>query len=158
MITETQWLSLCLASESNQPHEFRYIAYAIRNRVIGRNRFPNTFRDVILQRYQFSYFNPWTGQNVLDDDEIYKVALQGYAGQILERYRDLLEYGSHLMVSPSYQDIEWNAPFSLDVLHYYSPVSMKPKFKPPAWMEHAKYSFTPPGVDPSRFVFAAGVP
>lgn len=154
MITETQWLKLGMASETNLVHEFKYIGWCIKSRVIGRNRFPNTYRDVILQPKQFSYFNPWTGQDVLDDTELYNLALQGYAGKILKANEGILEYGARVIINSNW----WDAPFGLDVTHYYSPISMVPKFKPPSWMKQAKYSFTPPGVDPQRFVFAAGVP
>lgn len=147
--TEIDWLGLAIRSESDQPHEFLAIGWTIRNRVWAR-RFPNTYRDVILQRKQFSYFNAWTGYP--DKPEaIWEKAVQGYAGG--PGLDAATECAAHVIAAPA-----WAAPFGPDVLHYYSPVSMKPKGSAPPWAKTAKRLFTPSGIDPARFVYAAGVP
>lgn len=156
-LRDLDWLALCLASESNQPHEWQYIAWTIKLRVEGQNRYPNTYRDVVLQPSQFSYFNLWTtgkvGARALTDQEIWTVAMKGYAGTIYTKNRSLLDgCAAHVAALPL-----WQAPFPLDTLHYYSPVSMKPKGAKPAWAPSARLLITPSGVDPQRFVFAAGV-
>lgn len=155
-LRDLDWFALGLASESNQIHEWQYIAWAIKLRVEGKNRYPDTYRDVVLQPSQFSYFNLWTGKGgaqALTDQEIWKLALKGYAGAIYTKHRNLLDNCAAIIsVAPI-----WQAPFPLDTLHYYSPVSMKPKGSKPAWLPSARLLITPSGVDPQRFVFAAGV-
>lgn len=155
-IRDRDWLALCLASESNGIHEWQYIAWVIKLRVEGQNRFPNTYRDVVLQPSQFSYFNEWTakgGARALTDHEIWMLAMKGYAGAIYSRHRSLLDgCAARVAALPL-----WQAPFPVDTLHYYSPVSMKPKGSKPAWVPSARLLMTPSGVDPQRFVFAAGV-
>lgn len=158
-LRDLDWLALCLASESNQPHEWQYIAWTIKLRVEGQNRYPNTYRDVVLQPSQFSYFNLWTDYRkptsgaALTDQEIWRLALKGYAGAIYTKHRNLLDNCAAIIsISPI-----WQAPFPLDTLHYYSLVSMKPKGSKPAWLPSARLLITPSGVDPQRFVFAAGV-
>lgn len=153
-MNETEWLALCVASETNQPHEWPYVAWAIRNRVEAK-KFPNTYEGVILQPWQFSYFNAWTtGKGKLSGSALVAAVKSGYAGRAYAARRKELEAcAAAVMAAPP-----WQAPFGADVMHYYSPVSMNPAGSEPAWADEAKRLFTPPGVDPERFVFAAGVP
>lgn len=155
MISDYKWLGLVIRSESDQPHEWSYIGWSIRNRVLSL-RYPNLYEAVILSRKQFSYFNQFEYLGA-DRDRIYAAALKGYAGDSSGwPENDLVQAencAKEVISSP-----RWKAPFHNDVMHYYSPISMKPVGSKPAWITSAKRLITPSGVDPTRFVFAAGVP
>lgn len=152
--TETDWMALAMASESNEHHEWPYIGWVIRNRKTRRFRGAERFVDVILARKQFSYFDKWTAiDQPLLHAQIWEHSMEGYAGRIYLDNRHEIT----LCASSVINAMAWQAPFGVDVLHYYSPVSMKPKGSKPAWEPTAKRLFTPSGVDPNRFVFAAGV-
>lgn len=155
MPTDYQWLGLVIRSESDQPHEWSYIAWSIRNRVLS-SRYPNLYESVILSRKQFSYFNQFENLGA-DRVKIYDAALKGYAGDSSgwseNNLKEAEACAREVISSPRYK-----APFHIDVMHYYSPISMKPAGSKPAWISSAKRLITPSGVDPMRFVFAAGVP
>lgn len=155
MPTEAQWLGLCIRSETDQPHEFQAIGWAIRNRVLSA-RYPNLYQAVVLSRKQFSYFNQFSAL-VNDPDALYAAAVKGYAGDNRgwdeNDLADAQECAEELIVTP-----RWRAPFGHLVTHYWSPVSMSPKGSAPPWAKSAKRTFTPSGIDPARFVFAEGVP
>ena len=55
---ETLWLARCIFSETKQPREQELVAWVVRNRVETAYRGKRTYRDVILDPYQFSAFNP----------------------------------------------------------------------------------------------------
>lgn len=55
---ETLWLARCIYSETTEPAEMELVAWVVRNRVETRYRGKATYRDVILDPYQFSAFNP----------------------------------------------------------------------------------------------------
>lgn len=152
--SEIKWLGLVIRSESDQPHEWLYIGWTVRNRVLNK-RYPSLYESVILSRKQFSYFNQFESLGT-DRMRIYQAALKGYAGDSSgwdeNDLADAEECAREVISSP-----RWKAPFGVDVMHYYSPISMVPKRSKPAWAPTAKRLFTPSGVDPARFVFAAGV-
>ena len=153
-VSEAQWLGLTIRSESDQPHEWPAIGWTVRNRVLSP-RYPNDYEAVILQPKQFSYFNRFQAL-AADPAALYAEAVRGYAGDSSGwGENDLSEtVKCARSVIAAYR---WSAPFGADVLHYYSPVSMVPKGSAPPWAPTAKRLFTPSGIDPQRFVFAAGV-
>jgi len=57
---ETLWLARCIFSESKRPKEQELIAWVVRNRVETAYRGKTSYRDAILDPYQFSAFNPGT--------------------------------------------------------------------------------------------------
>lgn len=162
-ISEHLWKALCLCTESNRPEEWPYISEVIDNRVLSP-RYPNSVRDVVLQPKQFSAFNAWTGKkttataigyrglyNEVFDAHVGDAALLALAVEDVICAFGWGRWGKHgVIVDP--------VEFPSSVLHYYSPISMKPKGSAPAWAKQAKRLFTPPGIDPERFVFAEGVP
>jgi len=153
--SEARWLGLCLRSESDAPHEWWAIGWSIRNRVLS-SRYPDLYQAVILSRKQFSYFNQFA--SLLGDPEaLYAAAVKGYAGDSSGWHENDLamaqECAAELIAAPRY-----HAPFGADVMHYWSPASMKPFGSAPPWATSAKRRFTPDRIDPLRFVFAAGVP
>src|SRR5688572_8574152 len=133
--TEVKWLGLVIRSESDQPHEWQYIGWSIRNRVLS-SRYPNLYESVILSRKQFSYFNQF--ENLGGDRvKIYDAALKGYAGDRSGWHENDLVHAEYcakeIIESPRYK-----APFGVDVMHYYSPISMKPVGNKPVWISSAK--------------------
>ena len=58
--SETLWLARCIYSETKRPEEQELVAWVIRNRVETGYRGNRTYRDAVLDRYQFSAFNPGT--------------------------------------------------------------------------------------------------
>ena len=57
---ETLWLARCIFSETKRPEEQELVAWVIRNRVETGYRGQHSYRDVVLDPYQFSAFNPGT--------------------------------------------------------------------------------------------------
>jgi len=55
---ETLWLARIIYSETKRPTEQELVAWVVRNRVDTIYRGKNTYRDVALDPYQFSAFNP----------------------------------------------------------------------------------------------------
>ncbi len=56
--SETLWLARGIFSESKRPEEQVLVAWIIRNRVETRYRGKSSYREVILDPFQFSAFNP----------------------------------------------------------------------------------------------------
>ncbi|HMB90785.1 MAG TPA: hypothetical protein VKP65_08055 [Rhodothermales bacterium] len=56
--SETLWLARVIYSETKQPEEQELIAWVVRNRVETGYRGKRTYRDTVLDRLQFSAFNP----------------------------------------------------------------------------------------------------
>ena len=55
---EVLWLARCIYSETKQPHEQELVAWVVRNRVETGYRGKHSYQDVVLDRWQFSAFNP----------------------------------------------------------------------------------------------------
>ncbi len=55
---ETLWLARCIYSETKRPEEMELVAWVVRNRVETRYRGRSSYRDVVLDPFQFSAFNP----------------------------------------------------------------------------------------------------
>jgi hypothetical protein len=58
MDSETLWLARVIFSETKQPEEQELVAWVVRNRVETGYRGKRTYRDAVLDRLQFSAFNP----------------------------------------------------------------------------------------------------
>ncbi len=54
---ETLWLARCIYSETKRPLEQELVAWVVRNRVETAYRGEDTYRQVVLDSYQFSAFN-----------------------------------------------------------------------------------------------------
>ena len=52
------WTTRAVLSETKRPSEMLYVANVIRNRLDARYRGAETVKEVVLDRYQFSGFNP----------------------------------------------------------------------------------------------------
>lgn len=152
------WTGLCLRTESDRPSEWPFIAWVIRRRVESP-RYPDTYPEVVLQYRQFSAFNAYVLRSGLkrSETETFDQIAGKYPARQLLLAADvarsvILSIGEDSIIESD------RPPFGPDVMHYYSPVSMVPAGSRPSWAPTAKRLFTPPGVDPRRFVFAEGVP
>lgn len=56
--SETLWLARCIFSETKMPEEQELVAWVVRNRVETQYRAKRTYKDTVLDPYQFSAFNP----------------------------------------------------------------------------------------------------
>lgn len=182
MLTPADWAGLCALTETNRPEEQEYVLWVIRNRAESP-RFPETYEDVVLQRKQFSAFNAFTGEQrahwpaerVFDEvatDHPPRVLLAAIhlAEKALAADDDTTQNPFVPSFAPPGVEVvrpDWEPPYAPGrippsdpraVMHYYSPVSMKPAGSSPVWAKSAKLLFTPPGIDPARFVFAEAVP
>lgn len=57
--TETLWLARVIYSETKRPEEMELVAWVVRNRVETQYRGKTTYRDVVLDPFQFSAFIPY---------------------------------------------------------------------------------------------------
>ena len=144
-----EWAGLCARSESDQPHEWPYLVWVIRNRVEAR-AWPGNVRGVVTQPWQFSYFNKW--RSSLDYDRIWHEATAGYAGDSTGWADNDLDRAV-ACAADVLERPRWQAPFSHRVYHFWSPVSMDPQGSDPSWAERLRV-FEVSGVDPWRFKFA----
>lgn len=152
LVAPHHWLGLCLVTESNRPSEWPYIAWVVRNR-LDSHRFRHTYESIILQPYQFSAFNKWTtGTGIADPLTVFNNMVRGYS------WVERIFHATDTALNVIQADRSKDAPFPITVCHYWSPVSMRPPGRKPAWADDAKRLFTPEGIDPNRFVFADGVP
>jgi hypothetical protein len=149
--TDLDWLALCLCTESNRPEEWPCIAQVIENR-LKSGRWGKTYTSVVLARSQFSAFNAHTRAPFpkREDDPTF---LSDVFRSMTHAQDALLLMRAAAFVGSAGPGDYWTSTVSRETLHYYSPASMKP----PAAAQ-AERLYTPPGLDPERFVFAEGVP
>jgi hypothetical protein len=146
---------------TNSPEEQEYVLWVIRNRVES-GRFGKGYQGVVLRPSQFSAFNAWTDPAAKHPDPEKVFALiskqEGHVALLSTVY--LAEKVLRMPRHPERQEESLAPDNGLPpaVMHYYSPVSMKPPGSRPPWASSAKRLFAPPGIDPERFVFAEGVP
>lgn len=152
--TAAQWLGMLLVTEAARPREhaaWPAICWVVRNRVATPRRFRSTVEGCLLQPKQFSRFNDWEDQ--LADggpDAVWDAACAWTRRQHLDPIRwDAEEVAAEVLAAP----VE-SRPFGAKVLHYYSPVSMRPAFSAPSWWWDEIAREVPiPGVDPNDFRF-----
>lgn len=56
--SETLWLARVIYSETKRPEEMELVAWVVRNRVETQYRGRTSYRDAVLDPFQFSAFNP----------------------------------------------------------------------------------------------------
>lgn len=181
MLTPADWAGLCALTETNRPEEQEFVLWVIRNRVASP-RFPDTYEGVVLQPRQFSAFNAYP-LNDFDPPTIFNITAHKYnptmllaaihlGEKVLAADVRLSPFVAFFRGAPASGDLQTATEVLMaetddfhkalaharEVLHYFSPVSMKPMGSAPAWAKSAKRLFTPPGIDPARFVFAEAVP
>lgn len=143
--SETLWLARAVYSETKRATEMELVAWVVRNRVETGYRGRDTYRDVVLDPFQFSAFNPnneqrWYYANLepQTDSQNWQRALT-----IAHRVR---------LAEPEYR------PFSIRTRHFYSERSMLGRSYP-NWAA-GKRPVTPQRrftVDERRFRFYEGI-
>ena len=143
--SETLWLARAIFSETKRPEEQLLVAWVIRNRVDTRFRGRKTYRDVVLDPFQFSAFLPDQQKRTFYTSLTPHSRVPGWstALQIADYVRKS---------SPT------ERPFSVDTRHFYSERSMVDR-QAPDWadgrdpVEHNR----PFKIDQERFRFFSGV-
>ena len=139
--SSTLWLARVIYSETKLPHEQELVAWVVRNRVETSYRGESTYRDVVLDPYQFSAFNPGAPRRMFYRRLTPDMQLPGW-----QQALRIAHYVRH--ADPAYR------PFSLKTRHFFSEVSM-PDHRFPHWVEPHRY--VSPGwnytVDARRFRF-----
>ena len=117
---ETLWMARAIYSETNDSSEQVLVAQVIRNRVDSSYNGKTTYKDVILDPYQFSAFNPdyrlrWKVMNMSQTDTNDDSFMRAFEIAVRTRMLD----------STNFQ-----------ATHFYSPVSMEPPFRKPTFANH----------------------
>jgi spore germination cell wall hydrolase CwlJ-like protein len=140
-LNPSQWLAFVASTETVRLEEAILVMWVLRNRV-AHEGFPDSFKGVALQPYQFSAFNH-LGESELED--LYDYHME-HASDRMKMYE---------MVASEILDAgRGRSPFSNKVLYYYSPRSMVPAGKRPSWNWSILKPVAVQGIDPWRFVFA----
>jgi hypothetical protein len=107
----TLWLARAIYSETKLVHEQELVAWVIRNRVETEYRGEETYRDVVLDPYQFSAFNPGSAKRAFYTSLTPADSLPGW-----QRALRIAHYVRHADSA--------NRPFSIRTRHFYSEQSM----------------------------------
>jgi len=137
----TLWLARAIYSETKLPHEQELVAWVVRNRVETGYRGETTYKEVILDPYQFSAFNPGASRR--------SFYLSLTADVQLPAWQQALWIAHYVRnADPAYR------PFPIETRHFYSERSMKGR-QHPYWAN--RQQFVQPGwnyqVDERRFRF-----
>jgi len=119
--TETLWLARAIYSETKRPEEMELIAWVVRNRVETRYRGKATYREVVLDPYQFSAFLPSNPRR------FYYMRLTPHSKA--PAWQQALSIAYYVrFADPQYR------PFSIRTRHFYSEQSMTDQLFP-IWAE-----------------------
>jgi hypothetical protein len=122
---ETLWLARAIYSETKRPHEQELVAWVIRNRVETGYRGSTTYREAVLDPYQFSGFNPGSSKRSL------LTSLE--PDTPLPRWQQALWVARYVRhADPVYR------PFSVETRHFYSERSMDGR-RAPYWAEGSRF-------------------
>jgi len=137
----TVWLARAIYSETKLPHEQELVAWVVRNRVETQYRGRSTYKEVILDPYQFSAFNPGASKRSFYLSLTPDVQLPAWQQALW-----IAHYVRH--ADPVYR------PFSPETRHFYSERSMQSR-QHPYWVN--RQQFVSPGweysVNERRFRF-----
>ncbi|PEN14665.1 hypothetical protein CRI94_04905 [Longibacter salinarum] len=137
----TLWLARCIYSETKIPHEQELVAWVVRNRVETEYRGRSDYKDVVLDPYQFSAFNPNSQKRSFYMNLTPETQLPGW-----QRALTIAHYVRR--ADPAYR------PFSIKTRHFFSEISM-PNNQFPYWVQQREH--VSPGwnytVDSRRFRF-----
>lgn len=113
----TLWLARAAFSETKLPHEQELVAWVVRNRVETSYRGKDTYREVVLDPYQFSAFNPNSSKR--------SFLLRLTPENELRAWRQALWIAHHVRHAPP--DAR---PFSRNTRHFFSERSMEGRIFP----------------------------
>ena len=138
------WLARCAYSETKTPHEQELVAWVIRNRVETGYRGEHTYRDVVLDPYQFSAFNPGSSKR-----RMYANLVPGSDSNGWQRALEVAHDVYHAPASAR--------PFEATTRHFYSERSMVGGGAPRWAVGHRPVRPEASRIDPRRFRFYKGV-
>ncbi|MFO8231068.1 MAG: cell wall hydrolase [Longimonas sp.] len=115
----TLWLARAIFSETKKPHEQELVAWVVRNRVETEYRGQSTYRDVVLDRSQFSAFNYGSGKRSF------------YINLERDTPLDSWQQALHVAYYVRHADSAYR-PFHISTRHFFSQVSM-PYHQFPNW-------------------------
>ncbi|MFO8099192.1 MAG: cell wall hydrolase [Salinibacter sp.] len=121
----TLWLARAIYSETKLPHEQELVAWVIRNRVETQYRSNRTYREVVLDPYQFSAFNPNSPKRSFYRSLDPELPLSMWQQALWIAY-----YVRH--ADPAYR------PFSVETRHFFSERSMRGR-RMPMWANQHQY-------------------
>ncbi|MEX0821108.1 MAG: cell wall hydrolase [Rhodothermales bacterium] len=143
--SETLWLARAIYSETKRAEEMELVAWVVRNRVETGYRGRSTYREVVLDPFQFSAFNPtntkrwyYANLDVQTNSQAWQRALT-----IAHRVRS---------AQPEYR------PFSIRTRHFYSERSMLGR-PHPNWANGKRpvVPQRPVSIEEDRFRFYEGI-
>jgi hypothetical protein len=137
------WLARCIYSETKRADEQELVAWVIRNRVETGYRGRTTYRDAVLDPWQFSAFNSNSPKRTYYSSLGFDSAPKGWKTALFIAY--------DVMHAPAYE-----RPFPTKTRHFYSERSMQGSLKP-AWAGGKRPVSLDRDIDPRRFRFYAGV-
>ncbi|WP_022835679.1 cell wall hydrolase [Salisaeta longa] len=117
----TLWLARCIFSETKKPHEQELVAWVVRNRVETNYRGADTYREVVLDPYQFSAFNRGTATRSFYMNLTPQMSIPGWRQALRTAY-----YVRH--ADAAYR------PFPKQTRHFFSERSM-PNERFPYWAD-----------------------
>jgi len=140
--SEILWLARVIFSETKNEEEMNLIGWVVRNRVEAGYR-GGTYKQVAQSKHQFSGLNP--------KDPQYDININMGYGSTNEKWIKALRVAEKIYFAD-----ETKRPFSKDVLHFYSPISVKEK---PKWTIDGNLNYTVAGENEMtpRFAFYSGV-
>ncbi len=119
--SETLWLARVIYSETKRPEEMELVAWVVRNRVETRYRGRTTYRDVVLDPFQFSAFIPYNPRRY------YYMRLTPYSRA--PGWQQALSIAYYVRFADT-----THRPFSIRTRHFYSEQSMTGRLLP-VWAE-----------------------
>jgi spore germination cell wall hydrolase CwlJ-like protein len=133
------WLARVIYSETKQPHEQELVAWVVRNRVETAYRGARTYREVVLDPWQFSAFN----NNSPKRRHYMGLAVDSRA----RGWQTAIAIAQDVIQAPAYE-----RPFPVRTRHFYSERSMVGRSQP-AWAVGQRPVSLDRPVDPRRFRF-----
>lgn len=117
--SETLWLARVVYSETKKPREQELVAWVVRNRVETNSRGNDSYREAVLDPYQFSAFNPGNPKRSY------------YMG--LSAYSKAPGWQRALSIAKQVREADASVrPFPRDTRHFYSERSMVGR-RHPSW-------------------------
>lgn len=133
------WLARCIYSETKRPHEQELVAWVVRNRVETGYRGASTYREAVLDPWQFSAFN----RNSPKRTHYSRLSLESKASG----WQTALYIAYDVLNAPAYE-----RPFPVETRHFYSERSMVGRSQP-RWAVGKRPVSLDREVDPRRFRF-----
>ena len=140
---ETLWLARCVFSETKDPREMVLVAWVVRNRVETGYRGRDRYKDVILDPFQFSAFNPSSSTRYFYSNLKVGSEVRGWDAALRAAYQVRT-------ADPS------ERPFSGFTRHFYSERSMIGRTMP-NWAGGIQPVAVDKTIDEKRFRFYEGI-